>query len=100
MKCSSCPNSEWEALCRSPIVFLLVLVCIAPLRAARADTGEAAWLRYARLQPSIAAQYKSLPKEVLVLGDSPVLISAQNELIRGVDGMLREKLRVVHRRDI
>ena len=100
VKCSSRPNPESKALCHLPIGFLLVLVCVAPLRAARADTGEAAWLRYARLQPSIAAQYKSLPKEVLVLGDSPMLISARNEMIRGVDGMLGEKLRIVHRRDI
>ena len=62
---------------------------------ARADTGANAWLHYARLQPSIAAQYKSLPNELIVLGDSPVLMSAQHELIRGVDGMLGKKLRAL-----
>ena len=95
------PHQNAEAK-RHPrlIIFGLLLLCIVPLRTARADNGEDAWVRYARLQPSIAAQYKSLPEEVLVLGDSPVLTSAQNELIRGVDGMLGEKLRVVHRPDI
>ncbi len=80
---------------------VLVLASLALLqpRPARADTGENAWLRYARLQPAIAAQYKSLPTEVIVLGDSPVLMSAQHELIRGVHGMLGKQLRVVHRFD-
>jgi alpha-glucuronidase len=80
------------------IIFSLLafLALLAPPHA-RADNGEDAWLRYARLDPAIAAQYKSLPTEVVVLGHSPVLMSAQSELIRGIDGMLGRKLRVVHR---
>lgn len=80
-------------------VAALAMLALLP-SCARADTGENAWLRYARLQPTLAAQYKSLPNEVIVLGDSPMLLSAQNELLRGVDGMLGKKLRVVHRADL
>jgi alpha-glucuronidase len=75
----------------------LLLLCVVPFGAARAESGQAAWLRYARLQPSAAAQYKSLPREVVVVGDSPVLMSAQNELLRGLQAMLGDKPRLVHR---
>jgi len=81
---------------RFAILVLASLVLLQP-RPARAGSGANAWLRYARLQPSTAAQYKSLPNEVIVLGNSPVLMSAQRELIRGIDGMLGKKLRVLHR---
>ena len=81
----------------------LILVSLSlPLlpRIARADNGANAWLRYARLQPSMAAGYKSLPDEVIVLGNSPVLMSAQNELIRGIGGMLGKRVRVVRTRKV
>ena len=91
------PQAAASGIFRCLFVLALALLSL-PLvpRVARADNGANAWLRYARLQPSTAAQYKSLPDEVIVLGDSPVLISAQNELIRGVDGMLGKKLRLAH----
>jgi alpha-glucuronidase len=95
---SSPASTPGNALRHWPVLFPIVaLAFLASAPAARAQSEEAAWLRYARLQPSIAARYKSLPKEVIVLGDSLVLLSAQNELLRGVDGMLGKKLRVVHR---
>jgi alpha-glucuronidase len=84
---------------RLSILVLTSLSLFAMPGAARADNGENAWLRYARLQPSIAAQYRSLPKNVLVLGDSPLLTSARNELIGGLQDMLGDKLKVLHRRD-
>ena len=84
-------------------LLVAALTCLSLLattaRGARADNGADAWLRYARLQPSIAAQYRSLPKNVIVLGDSPVLQSAQHELIRGFQGMLGETLAVQRRPD-
>ena len=60
-----------------------------------AESGEAAWLRYARLTPALAAQYESLPATVVLLGDSPVLESAQSEIVRGIRGMLGRTLRQV-----
>jgi alpha-glucuronidase len=59
----------------------------------RAETGAEAWLRYAPLGETEAARYSSLPASVVVLGDSLVLHSAQQEMIRGVRGMLGRTLR-------
>jgi alpha-glucuronidase len=61
--------------------------------ALRAETGAEAWLRYAPLGESEAAKYSSLPKSVVVLGDSLLLHSAQHEMIRGARGMLGRTLR-------
>ena len=68
---------------------LLVLITFCP--AARAETGYEAWLRYAALTDAARSQYGSLPETVTVLGDSPLLASAQSELVRGIEGMLRRR---------
>ncbi len=72
------------------IVALSALAFIGQARLSRAETGEAAWLRYARLDKSSRETYRSLPAVVVRLGDSDVLASAQWEWIRGVSGMLGE----------
>jgi alpha-glucuronidase len=59
----------------------------------RAETAHEAWLRYAPLEKQAAQKYESLPASVVVLGDSEVLRTAQDELIRGVRGMLGRTLR-------
>ncbi len=59
----------------------------------RAETGHEAWLRYAPLAKSAAQKYQTLPASVVVLGDSEVLAAAQEELLRGVRGMLGRTLR-------
>ena len=60
--------------------------------AARAESGYDAWLRY---QP---VEYRGpLPAAVVVEGDSPIVASARDELIRGVRGMLGRTLRVESR---
>jgi alpha-glucuronidase len=59
-----------------------------------ADTGFKGWLRYSRIHnPEERKQYDSLPAEVDVLGSSPILRSAQHEIVRGVRGMLNRTLR-------
>jgi alpha-glucuronidase len=58
-----------------------------------AETGAEAWLRYAPLNETEAAKYSSLPASVVVLGDSLLLHSAQQEVIRGTRGMLGRTLR-------
>ena len=58
---------------------------------ALAETGEAAWLRYAPIPTSAAAQYASLPSSVAVFGSGEVERSAESELIRGLSGMLARK---------
>src|SRR5260370_10596402 len=60
---------------------------------ARGETGAEAWLRYAPLPDAERVKYASLPAGVVVLGDSPLLRSAQQEMIRGVKGMLGTTLR-------
>src|SRR6266851_2279328 len=57
-----------------------------------ADTGQDAWLRYASLEAAARAQYESLPANLVVLEDSPLLNSAQGEMIRGVKGMTGKTL--------
>ncbi|HXK02677.1 MAG TPA: alpha-glucuronidase family glycosyl hydrolase, partial [Verrucomicrobiae bacterium] len=54
-----------------------------------AETGYNAWLRYAPLERPPA-----LPAVVVVQGDSPVLVSARDELIRGIRGMTGRTLRI------
>ncbi|MBV8515005.1 MAG: glucosiduronase [Acidobacteria bacterium] len=55
---------------------------------ARAEDGHEGWLRYAPLDPGAAKIYAIVPRVVVVEGDSSVLRSAQQELSRGIRGML------------
>ena len=64
-----------------PCLFLLAL-------ALHAETGYHAWLRYAPLEAAPA-----LPAVVVVAEESPLALSAQQELIRGVRGMTGHTLR-------
>ena len=77
--------------------FLLTLGLLAASAtlacSADGETGAEAWLRYAALGPQGTRQYSALPAVVVRLGDSPVLDSAQAELVRGVRGMLGRTLR-------
>jgi alpha-glucuronidase len=72
-------------------VLLLSATLASPLHA---EDGHDAWLRYARLEKSAAQDYASLPSSAVVLGDSPILHSAQTELLRGFKGMLDRTLTV------
>ncbi len=45
-------------------------------------------MRYARLEPAASAKYSSVPRRILRVGDSPVLESAEQELTRGLRGLL------------
>src|SRR5690242_10929199 len=59
--------------------------------ALHAETGAQAWLRYAPLDKPPA-----LPAVVTVEGDSPILTTARDELIRGIRGMTGRTLRIVN----
>ena len=70
----------------------LAFLATVPLRA---ETGYEAWLRYAPFDAASARQrYGALPAAVVALGDSVVIQAAQQELIRGVRGMLGRTLRI------
>jgi alpha-glucuronidase len=76
-----------------PSIFALLLFAASHAAPLRAETGYEAWLRYAPLEKSAAQNYQTLPASVVVLGDSEVLAAAQDELLRGVRGMLGRTLR-------
>ena len=56
----------------------------------QAETGYNAWLRYA----PVAATPEALPAVVTMAGESPVIASARQELIRGVRSMTGRTLRI------
>ncbi|MEI6862745.1 MAG: alpha-glucuronidase family glycosyl hydrolase, partial [Verrucomicrobiota bacterium] len=76
---------------------LLALLVTATL-SAHAETGYDGWLRYAPItDASVKRGYETtLPDTVVVLGDSPILKSAQAELVRGVSAMLGRTLTVTN----
>ena len=79
----------------SPGFFVLLLSISTFAVQLRAETGYEGWLRYEKIDDaSIKRNYdESLPAAVVTLGSSEVAQSAQNELIRGVRGMLDRTLR-------
>jgi alpha-glucuronidase len=80
---------SWRTPCRLlPFFVITVLLLGAGTQSLRAETGRDAWLRYAPLDPSASAKYSSLPRLILRVGDSPVLESAEQEMTRGLRGLL------------
>jgi alpha-glucuronidase len=77
---------------RRAAFWALMVAALVPV-SARADTGYAAWLRYAPLTPAKRSKYDALPAAVVVAGNSQLLETSQAELIRGVRGMLGRTLR-------
>lgn len=76
---------------------LVVTLAAAGMRL-RGETGHEAWLRYASIDdPSVRQRYASLPATIFAAGASPVVVSARDELIRGVRGMLGRTLRIESR---
>jgi alpha-glucuronidase len=76
--------------CNCPTASFLLAISLCTF--AMAENGSDAWLRYAPLTHKQTQRYASLPATVVVLGNSVVLTTAQNELIRGVQGMLGRTL--------
>ncbi len=67
-------------------VLAVVFLAAAPLMA---ETGAAAWLRYAPLDEPARSQYRAaVPAVVVALEDSPLQLSARDEIVRGFRGML------------
>src|SRR4051812_33979365 len=70
----------------SPSLSLVALLAIST--SAHAESGRAAWLRYAPLPDDVRARYMALPRIVVRLDDSLVVRTASNELASGLDAML------------
>jgi alpha-glucuronidase len=75
------------------IAFTVFLRVCAPSTTLSAETGAEAWLRYARLDAQTSRQYENLPPIVVTLGDSAILDSSHDELVRGIRGTLGKTLR-------
>ena len=77
--------------CRRPsrVAWLVSSILLAgPLCvSAQAETGADGWLRYAPLPDAARAAVGPLPATLVMLGDSLVLRSARDELVRGINGM-------------
>jgi alpha-glucuronidase len=72
---------------------LVAIVLSLAASSAHGETGAAAWLRYAPLDPAARAEVgKALPATVVTLGDSPVIRSARDEIVRGLSSMLGRKM--------
>src|ERR1051326_3764576 len=69
----------------------MVRICalLAAAIVLRAETGHDAWLRYSALSTQ-----PILPDVVVALGDSPLLATAKQELIRGLRSMTGRTLRI------
>ncbi|HEX4488568.1 MAG TPA: alpha-glucuronidase family glycosyl hydrolase, partial [Terriglobales bacterium] len=72
--------------------FTSILILLTAV-AASAETGRDAWLRYVPVRNQEAETYR----EVVVLGHSEVVRTAEEEVMRGFRGMLGRELRVVAR---
>ena len=81
-----------SAVPRCAILVMAVLWVSAFPHAADAETGAEAWLRYSDLSPAPAENYRSLPEKIVLLGDRPVLKTAQRELVQGVSQMVGKTL--------
>ena len=68
------------------VVFALFVLSLCSSYVA-AETGREAWLRYARISPASANQFKHDRFEI-VGGEDPAISPARAELARGLKGML------------
>src|SRR5580692_645253 len=72
------------------ILFLFAMPVFAQ---ATAGSETAAWLRYAALDSKAVSSYETLPRVSVLLGRSPVLQTAQQELATGVEEILGRALK-------
>jgi len=75
---------------------MLIAICAVLFSSAmNGESGAEAWLRYAPLRAQARKKYGPLPTRVVVLGDSAVLKSAGEELIRGLTPMLGRSFKAI-----
>jgi len=69
-------------------MLLAALALMACSAGARAEDGYNLWLRYAPLDPVLAADYATQLGEVVAPAQTPTLRAARDELVRGLTGLL------------
>src|SRR5689334_278195 len=70
------------------VTLLALVIALSPGRA-HAETGEAAWLRYARLDSAAAQRVgPSVPRAIVTFENGGPVQKAREELAAGVRGML------------
>jgi alpha-glucuronidase len=80
----------WRRLCVvSSFVLLVGLIGPSPLRS---EDGSLGWLRYAPPGTEAVAKWHNLPADLVSLDSSPVVQSAQAEIVTGVRSMLGRTL--------
>ncbi len=95
----ACESCEGDFLSRCSVAWLRIfsramagsvaLVLALWVGRVYGETGQDAWLRYQKVDPTTAAErYAQFPAVVVSLSETPVIDSARDELIGGVRGML------------
>jgi alpha-glucuronidase len=84
-RCAGSRRISWRLI---PVFGIAAFLLGAGAVSLQAETGQEAWLRYARLDPKASAKYSAVPRLILRVGNSAVLESAEKELTRGLRGML------------
>jgi len=82
---------------KSPVQFVTLLIIgllLAQGQLLEAEDGHHAWLRYVRLDEHTIQTYSGLPTDIVMLGHSVVIASAQKELQTGLQGMLGQDVHV------
>jgi alpha-glucuronidase len=77
---------------RVALIFAAIIGATLSPRHVNAETSADAWLRYSRLDPKTIKTSSDLPSSIVVLGESPLLETARQELVRGFDQILGQKL--------
>jgi len=76
-------------------VLCLAIAEFAAAGMARAEDGHELWLRYQPVSEPMAAHYRQSASELVVADKTPTIAIAQEELVRGLSGMLGKPLSVV-----
>ncbi len=84
----------WQRIFSRVVAGSVALVLALWVGRVYGETGQDAWLRYQKVDPTTATErYAQFPAVVVSLSETPVIDSARDELIRGVRGMLEQTLR-------
>lgn len=81
-----------HAYVRKSLVALLLLFCLTSV--ARAEDGYDLWLRYRPVEKAWLGKYRAETTALVTAGSSPTIVTARNELVRGLSGLLGRKMRV------